>query len=44
MADLGDRDYLNFVCVETANAAEEVIEVAAGDEYKMTANYVIEKP
>lgn len=41
MADLGDKDYLNFVCVETANAANEVIEVAAGDEYKMTARYAL---
>ncbi len=39
MADLGDEDYKNFVCVETANAANEVIEIAAGNEYKMTANY-----
>lgn len=43
MADLGDRDYLNFVCVETANAAKEIIQVAADDEYQMSANYAIEK-
>ena len=42
MADLGDRDYQHFVCVETANAANEIIEVAAGSEYKMTAHYAIE--
>lgn len=42
MADLGERDYQKFVCVETANAANEVIEVAAGSEYKMTANYALE--
>ena len=41
MADLGDRDYKHFVCVETANAAHEIIEVAAGGEYKMTASYAI---
>ena len=39
MADLGEQDYQKFVCVETANAANEVIEVAAGSEYKMTASY-----
>ncbi len=44
MADLGDRDYMNFVCVETANAANEIIEVAAGDHYKIAANYSVEKP
>lgn len=41
MADLGDRDYVNFVCVETANAADEVITIAAGDTYKMTARYAV---
>jgi glucose-6-phosphate 1-epimerase len=39
MADLGDRDYAHFVCVETANAAKEIIEIAAGDDYNLTANY-----
>lgn len=39
MADLGDRDYEHFVCVETANAANEIIEIAAGDDYNLTANY-----
>ena len=42
MADLGDQDYEDFVCVETANAANEVIEVGAGDEYIMTAQYTVE--
>ena len=43
MEDLGDRDYMSFVCVETANAANEIIEVAAGDHYKIAANYCVEK-
>ncbi len=42
MADLGDQDYENFVCVETANAADEVIEVGAGGEYILTAQYAVE--
>ena len=42
MADLGDQDYENFVCVETANAANEVIEVGAGGEYILTAQYAVE--
>ncbi|MBE9033382.1 D-hexose-6-phosphate mutarotase [filamentous cyanobacterium LEGE 11480] len=37
MADLDDADYKRFVCVETANAANEVIDVAAGSEYRMGA-------
>ncbi|MEO0686508.1 MAG: D-hexose-6-phosphate mutarotase, partial [Cyanobacteria bacterium J06649_11] len=41
MADLGADDYLNFVCVETANAANEVIKVAAGQQYQLSANYAI---
>lgn len=39
MADLGDLDYQKFVCVETANAANEIIEIAAGEDYNMIANY-----
>ena len=39
MADLGDLDYQKFVCVETANAANELIKIAAGDDYNLTANY-----
>ena len=39
MADLGDLDYQRFVCVETANAANEIIEIAAGNDYNLTANY-----
>ncbi len=41
MADLGDQDYQYFVCVETANAANEIIEVPVGSEYKLIANYSI---
>lgn len=39
MADLGDLDYQKFVCVETANTANEIIEIAPGNDYNMTANY-----
>ncbi len=43
MADLEDNDYLRFVCVETANAADEVIEVAPGSQYELQAVYAVER-
>lgn len=42
MADLTADDYQDFVCVETANAAKEVIEVPAGGKYQMSAQYTVE--
>jgi len=41
MADLGDDDYANLLCVETANAGPETVEVPAGGEYRLTAIYSI---
>ncbi|MEL6437799.1 MAG: D-hexose-6-phosphate mutarotase [Cyanobacteria bacterium J06621_8] len=41
MADMGDLDYQHFVCVETANAAQEIIEIAPGDRYIMSAQYAV---
>lgn len=35
MADLRDDAYLRFVCVETANAADEVVTVPPGGEHGM---------
>jgi len=42
MGDLGQDGYLNMLCVETANAVDDVVELAAGESYMMTANYSIE--
>ena len=42
MADLTAQDYLKFVCVETANAADDVVEVAPNSAYKLQAIYAIE--
>lgn len=41
-ADLKDDDYLRFICVETANAADEIITVTAGAQYTMGVSYRIE--
>ncbi len=39
MGDLRDDDYQRFVCVETANAATDSIEVKPGGEYRLSAEY-----
>ena len=41
MADLGDDDYKRMICVETANAGPETVEIAAGDKYCLKAEYTI---
>jgi glucose-6-phosphate 1-epimerase len=42
MADLEDLDYLQFICVETANAADDVVTIAPGTSARLTANYRVE--
>ena len=37
MADLAADDYQRFICVETANAADDVVEVGAGSVYQLKA-------
>ena len=39
MADLQADDYTRFVCVETTNAADDVVSVAAGGEFRLVAEY-----
>lgn len=39
MADLQDDDYTRFVCVETTNAADDVVSVPAGAEFRLVAEY-----
>lgn len=41
MADLEDDDYQKFVCVETANAANEVIEIQPGTANSLSARYQV---
>ena len=42
MDDLDDDDYRSMLCVETANAADEVVEVPAGGEVRLGVVYAIE--
>jgi glucose-6-phosphate 1-epimerase len=42
MGDLDDNDYKHMLCVETANAGPETIDIPAGDEYRLQAEYTIE--
>ncbi|MDQ6987683.1 MAG: D-hexose-6-phosphate mutarotase [Mariprofundaceae bacterium] len=39
MGDLGTDGYLNMLCVETANAADDVVQLAAGATHRMRADY-----
>lgn len=40
-ADLNPDDYLRFVCVETANAATDVIKLAAGESFTLQAKIAL---
>ena len=42
MGDIGDDGYLRMVCVESANAADDVIMIASGDEHHLWTRYSIE--
>ena len=41
-ADLEDKDYQKFICVETANAAEDVVEILPDSEYRLLVSYQID--
>lgn len=43
MADLQDSDYQRLICVETTNAAGDVIEVKPNSNCQLVANYCIER-
>ena len=42
MGDLGSDGYLRMLCVETANAAEHQVVLAAGESHIMTSIYAVE--
>ena len=41
MGDFGDNGYLNMVCVESANAADDVVTIAPGGEHHLWVQYEI---
>lgn len=43
MADLDDADYQHFLCVETANAADDVVAIAPGAVSSLVATYRVER-
>ena len=42
MGDLGKDGYLNMLCVESANAAEDVRVIEAGERHKLLVSYEVE--
>lgn len=42
MGDLGERSYLGMVCVESANAADDVVTIPAGGEQLLYVRYDVE--
>jgi D-hexose-6-phosphate mutarotase len=40
--DCGDEEYLNFVCVETTNAVDDVFEIAPGGEHRLVQTVAVE--
>ncbi|MEO0376848.1 MAG: D-hexose-6-phosphate mutarotase [Cyanobacteria bacterium P01_A01_bin.17] len=43
MGDLEDTDYQRFLCVETANAAQDIVNVLPGQAMSIKAHYSIER-
>ncbi len=42
MGDFGPNGYLNMVCVESTNAADDVVTVPAGGEHRLAVRYSVE--
>lgn len=43
MGDLGEQGYKAMLCVESANAAEDTVEIAPGDSHQLHVNYRLER-
>lgn len=42
LGDMGDDGYLRMVCVESANAGDDVVEIAPGGEHRLWVRYSVE--
>lgn len=42
LGDMGDTGYLNMLCVESANAADDTVVIAPGDEHVLAVTYGVE--
>jgi D-hexose-6-phosphate mutarotase len=42
MGDFGPNGYLNMVCVESSNAADDVVQIPAGGEHRLWVRYSVE--
>ncbi len=42
MGDLEDQDYQRLLCVETANAAEDIVSVTPAGDHRLQVNYSVE--
>lgn len=42
MGDLGEDGYLNMICVESTNAADDVVTIAVGAEHRLWVRYTVE--
>jgi glucose-6-phosphate 1-epimerase len=42
MGDFGPDGYLQMVCVESTNAADDVVQVPAGGEHRLWVRYSVE--
>lgn len=42
MSDLGENAYLNMVCVESANAADNLVPITSGQEHRLSVVYSLE--
>ena len=41
MGDLGDDGYLNMLCVESCNAADDVVIVPPGKSHRLSVRYSV---